>query len=97
MPHPDAGEATYHWGPNKSLAVHILVNIISINGSTCVSFSSTTMRKPQLDKLIAADSAEDAQVGRDGGGDTGAGVAEKKNPSGATDCSEPNEKDERGI
>ena len=51
----------------------------------------------ELDKLIAADSAEDAQVGRDGGGDTGAGVAEKKNPSGATDCSEPNEKDERGI
>ena len=40
---PSAGRLSYHWAPNYKLCTGILVNIVTINGRTCITLSSSVL------------------------------------------------------
>ena len=49
--HPDAGDLTYHWGPNYSVSCYCFVNIVTVNGSTCCTISSAYMNQEEVNQV----------------------------------------------
>ena len=50
---PSAGKTTYHWGPTFQLCTHVLANIVTLNGATCITLGSTTIPQAELEKMLA--------------------------------------------
>ena len=49
--HPDAGDLTYHWGPNYTASCYCFVNIVTVNGSTCITISSAKMNQHEVNQI----------------------------------------------
>jgi len=49
--HPDAGDLTYHWGPNYTGSCFVFVNIVTVNGSTCATISSAHMTQKEVNQV----------------------------------------------
>jgi len=48
--HPDAGAVTYHWGPNYTVATYCLVNVVTVDGRTCITLLSSVVPQGELQK-----------------------------------------------
>ena len=49
--HPDAGDVTYHWGPNYEASCYCFVNIVTVNGSTCITISSAHLNQAAVNQV----------------------------------------------
>lgn len=50
---PSAGRLSYHWAPNYKLCTGILVNIVTINGRTCITLSSSVLPQASIERAAA--------------------------------------------
>jgi hypothetical protein len=49
--HPDAGDVTYHWGPNYVGSCFVFINIVTVNGSTCATISSSHLNQEDVNQV----------------------------------------------
>lgn len=48
-----AGRLSYHWAPNYKLCTAILVNIVTVNGRTCITLSSSVLPQARVEQAAA--------------------------------------------
>lgn len=51
--HKDAGGVTYHWGPNYGVAVYCLVNVLTVDGRTCITLLSSVIPQGELQRAAS--------------------------------------------
>ena len=51
--HKDAGGVTYHWGPNYGAATYCVVNVITVDGRTCITLLSSVIPQGELERAAA--------------------------------------------
>lgn len=47
---PSAGPITYHWAPNYKMSPGALVNLVTLNGRTCITLSSSVIGQQALEE-----------------------------------------------
>merc|ERR1711916_58105 len=51
--HPSAGGVTYHWGPNYVVATFCLINVVTVDGRTCITLASSVIPQGELEECAA--------------------------------------------
>lgn len=69
--HPEAGGVTYHWGPNYTVATYCLVNVVAVDGRTCITLLSSVVPQEELHRaarMMKAAMIEEASAAASNGG-----------------------------